>query len=111
MNGQLIRMRLAGDVRIGTNGVASWRVSWYAESADSLRLSPMTQMSPLGTVTLNVYGSDFVTPAGRLMYGSSSGTPLTVDLAERVAALHVVARQADDALDEVVVVGRARRAR
>ena len=74
--------------------------SWKRESSESERWSPMTHTCPSGTVTSKV--SELGTSPG-LRYGSLIDTPLTGEPALLVAAHDVVARQADDPLDEVVL--------
>src|SRR6218665_2793304 len=55
------------------NGV----VVLYRESFDIYRLSPITQSEFFGTTTSKLSAEAFVSPFGKLMYGSVSGTPFT----------------------------------
>ena len=86
-------------------------VQWARESAECVRLSPITHSRPCGTVTgpnsapRHGYtdGSAIIVAGSR--YGSLSRLPLTVKPGV-VAALHRLAADRDDALDQVVLVGR-----
>ena len=90
---------------------AGMLVQWARESAECVRLSPITHSRPCGTVTgpnslpRHGYTAGSAIIVAGFRNGSLSGLPLTVN---PVSARHctVCPPDRDDPLDQVVLVGR-----